>query len=44
VIERGLLLAADLLKCFPHVGIEAGTVTERGIEDMFHAVSYAWRD
>lgn len=41
VVERGLLLTADLLKGFPHVGIEAGAVTERRVEDMFHAVSCA---
>jgi hypothetical protein len=36
-----LLLAADLVKGLPHVGIEARAVTERRVEDMFHAVSYA---
>src|SRR5207237_6073826 len=36
---RLLLLAADLLKRLLHVRIEARTIAEVGIENMFHAIS-----
>src|SRR3979411_2523351 len=41
VVKR-LLLAADLFKSLAHVGIEARAVTERRIEDMFHAGLLRW--
>src|SRR5207302_3337083 len=39
LLFRQLLLATDPLKRLLHVRIEARTVTEVGIENMFHAVS-----
>src|SRR5581483_185500 len=39
LLFRQLLLPTDLLKRLLHVRIEARTVTEVGIENMFHAVS-----
>src|SRR5207247_1247081 len=39
LLLRLLLLATDLLKRLLHVRVEARTIAEVGIENMFHAIS-----